>query len=254
MGAVVGGCECAKICYLTCSMCPLYVSSSLHPPSTFSSPTYTGHESVLEDVCWIPLGIQSLFITPSGGAFPLVPEGGEEEGDEAVIQLHVPQGAVSTEGEGMMEVRYAVIPDGPFRTPAGYSLCSTAVYIYYNTAQATKPFHLLLPHWSGTPDHPMFVTSPHTLPEGEQYYVFRLLEEGEFDEGYGIVEVDGHSTLFGLAYQLKDTSRYYASLWEKEEGSSRHSRVAITFADAVWIQVTVWCASLVYPVLVCSLL
>ena len=237
----------------------LHVSSPLAvmflpPPSISPSPTYTAHESVLEDVCWIPFGIESLFITPFGGEFPLVPEGGEEEGDEAVIQLHVPQGAVRAKGEGMMEVRYAVIPDGPFRTPEGYRLCSPAVYIHYNPAQATKPFHLLLPHWSGAPDHPTFVTSPHTLPEGEQYYPFRLLEGGEFGEGYGIVEVDGHSTLFGQAYRLKDTSRYYASLWEREEGNSRHSRVAITFADAVWIQVTVWCALLVYPVLVCFLL
>ena len=169
--------------------------------------------------------------------FPLVPEGGEEEGDKPVIQLHVPQGAVRAAGEGMIEVRYAVIANGPFRTPEGYSLCSMAVYIHYNPAWTTKPFRLLLPHWSGAPNHPTFVTSPHTLPEGEQHYPFRLLEGGEFREGYGIVEVDGHCTLIGQAYQLKDTSRYYAFLLEREEGNSCHSRVAITFADVVWIQV-----------------
>ena len=203
--------------------------------------TYTAHESVLEDVCWIPFGIESLLITPFGGVFPLVHKGGEEEGDEALIQLHVPEGAVKAEGEGMMEVRYAVIPDGPFKTQEGYSLCSPAVYIHYNPAQATKPFHLLLPHWSGAPDHPTFVTSPHTLPEGEQYYPFCLLDGGEFGEGYGIVEVDGHSTLFGEAYQLNDTSRYYASLWEREEGGILHSKVAITFESNDWMRVSVCC-------------
>ena len=185
--------------------------------------------------------MESLFITPFGGVFPLVPEGGEEEGDEAVIQLHVPQGAVRAEGEGMMEVRYAVIPDGPFKTPEGYRLCSPAVYIHYNPAQATKPFHLLLPHWSGALDHPTIVTSPHTLPEGEQYYPFCLLEGGEFGEGYGIVEVDGHSTLFGQAYRLEDTSRYYASLWENQEEKILHSKVAVTFESNNWIRVSVCC-------------
>ena len=211
----------------------------MSPPS--SLPTFTAHESVLEGVCWIPLGIESLFITPFGGVFPLVHEGGEEEGDEAVIQLHVPQGAVRSDGEGMMEVRYAVIPDGPFMMPEGYGLCSMAVYIHYTPAQATKPFYLLLPHWSGAPDHPTFVTSPHTLPEGKQYYPFRLLEGGEFCEGYGIVEVDGHCTLFGQAYKLKDTSRYYASLWEREEGHILRSKLAVTFDSSVWIRVSVCC-------------
>ena len=90
-----------------------------------------------------------------------------------------------------MEVRFAVIADGPFKTPEGYNLCSMAAYIHYNPALATKPFLLLLPHWSGAPDHPVFVISPHTLRVGEQYYPFRLLEGGEFGDGYGIVRWTG---------------------------------------------------------------
>ena len=127
-------------------VCP---SSSLHFPLS----PYTAHESVLEDVYWITSGIESLFVTPFGGDFPLVPVGGEEDAKQLIL-LHVP--------------------------PEGYRLCSTAVYIKYNPAQTTKPFLLSLPHWSGAADHPVFVTSPHTLPEGEQYYPFRLLEGGEF--------------------------------------------------------------------------
>ena len=215
-------------------------SCLLHPLVPQSPlPSYTAHESVLKDVCWIPSGIESLFITPFGGVFPLQPEGGEEEGDEDMIQLHVPHGAVRADGEGVLEVRYAVIPDGPFRTPDGYKLCSMAVYLYYDPAQTTKPFHLLLPHWSGAPDHPTFVTSPHTLPEGEPCYPFRLLEGGEFGETYGLLEVDGHSSLFGAAYRLEDTSRYLASQWEREEGNILYSKVAITFDSNVWIRVSV---------------
>ena len=177
-----------------------------------------------------------------------MPEGGKGEEDQPSIQLRVPPGAVTADGEGVVEVHYAVIPDGPFKIPEGYKLCSTAVYIKYSQAQTTKPFLLSLPHWSGAPDHPVFVTSPHILPEGEQQYPFCLLDGGEFGEGYGTVELDGHCSLFAQAYRQEDTSRYYASLWEREEGNSRHSRVAISFANSIWIQVTVWCASLVCPV------
>ena len=132
------------------------------------------------------------------GTSPLVPVGREEDAKQ-MIQLRVPSGAMRADGEGV-EVRYAVIPDGPFQIPEGYKLCSTAVYIKYSQAQTTKPFLLSLPHWSGAADHPVFVTSPHTLPEGEQYYPFRLLEGGEFGGGYGIVEVDGHCSLFALVH------------------------------------------------------
>ena len=201
--------------------------------------TYTAHESVLEDVCWIPSGIESLFISPFGGEFPLVPVGGEREDTQQVIRLRVPPGAVAADRGGVVEVRCAVIPDGPFQIPEGYRLCSTAVYINYSQAHTTKPFLLSLPHWSGAADHPVFVTSPHTLPEGEQYYPFRLLEGGEFGEGYGIVEVDGHCSLFALAYRLEDTSRYYASLWEREEGNILHSKVAVTFESNEWMRVSV---------------
>ena len=152
-----------------------------------SSPTYTAHESVLEDACWIPFGIESLFITPFGGEFPLVPEGGEEEADKPVIQLHVPQGAVKAEEEGMMEVRYAVIPDGPFKTPEGYSLCSPAVYIHYNPAQATKPFHLLLP-----PTGLVHQTTQHLSPpptpsrRGSSTTHFVYWREGSLVRGMGL--------------------------------------------------------------------
>ena len=228
-------------CTPTAYVLSTYVSTMLHLlyPTPYSLPYYAAHESVLLDVCWIPSGIESFFVTPDGGVFPLQSEGSINEGDEDMIQLHVPQGAVRAEGKGTLQVRYAVIPDGPFRTPEGYKLCSMAVYLYYDPAQTTKPFHLLLPHWSGATDHPTFVTSPHTLPQGEVCYSFHLQMGGEFDKGYGILEVNGHSSLFGQAYRLEDTSRYYASCLERKEGTSRHLRVAIVFESGVWIRVSV---------------
>ena len=213
-----------------------YICSTFYYPS-YPLPYYTVHESVLLDVCWIPSGIESLPVTPDGGVFPLQSEGSINEGD--MIQLHVPQGAVRAEGEGVLEVRYAVIPDGPFRTPEGYKLCSMAVYIYYNPAQTTKPFYLLLPHWSGAPNHPRFVTSPHTLPKGEPCYQFNLVEGGEFSKRCGTLEVDGHCTVFAEAFRLEDTSIYRASQWEREKSNILYSKIAITFDSNIWIRVSV---------------
>ena len=53
------------------------------------------------------------------------------------------------------------------------------------------------------------------------------------------MEVDGQCSLFGQAFRLEDTSRYYASLWEREEGNIMHSNVAVTFESEVWIKVGV---------------
>ena len=124
-----------------------YILFSTLSPSPFLHipPYYAAHEAVLQDVCWIISGIESLLVTPDGGVFPLQLEGSNNEEDKGMIKLHVPQGAVRADGEGVLEVCYAVIPDSPFRTPEGYKLCSMTVYLYYYPAQTTKPFHLLLP-------------------------------------------------------------------------------------------------------------
>ena len=134
---------------------PCVLPTFTFPPTSFliPSPNYTAHESVLNKVCWIPMEIESLQVTPNGGVFPLMSKGGEED-DKPVIQLHVPQGAVRAEGKGMVEVRYTVIADGPFKTPEGYRICSTAVYIQYSPAMTTKPFSLIHTHplvWCSRP-------------------------------------------------------------------------------------------------------
>jgi len=78
--------------------------------------------------------------------FPLVSKGGEEDGDKPVIQLCAPQGAVRAAGKGMVEVRYTIIANGSFKTPEGYWICSTAVYIHYSPGMTTKPFSLIHTH------------------------------------------------------------------------------------------------------------
>ena len=53
-----------------------------------------------------------------------------------------------------VKIQYAVIADGPFKTPEGYRICSTAVYIQYSPAMTTKPFSLIHTHslvWCSRP-------------------------------------------------------------------------------------------------------
>ena len=71
-------------------------------------------------------------------------------GEGGTILLEVPPGAVSpTES---VEVRSALIPDGPFTLPEDYQLGSMVVYLCYDGCCLTKPCTLTLPHWYGGED------------------------------------------------------------------------------------------------------
>ena len=49
---------------------------------------------------------------------------GNSEKKRGTCGIHGPEESV--------QIHYAVIPDGPFKTPEGYRICSTAVHIHYN--------------------------------------------------------------------------------------------------------------------------
>lgn len=192
---------------------------------------------MLERFCWIPFDFQTLFVTTDGGVFVLQPNKLKGLSDEAVIQLHVPQGAVPT-SVGFTEIRYAILPMGAFQLPDGYCLCSMVVYICFDIEQICKSIYLLLPHWCVGPNQPRFVVSPHVLQPGDAVYHFEFSESGEFDCGYGIVEIDGHSSLFGAACELEDPGLYSALLWEHKENERRvMKRVTVTFDASVWTDV-----------------
>ena len=215
-------------------------------PPPPSSPL--GAEAFLVDLCWIPFGIQSQSVGPEGGKLCLEPSaaamGGAEEG---TILLEVPPGVVSLAES--VEVRSALIPDGPFTLPEGYQLGSMVVYLYYDGRRLTKPCTLSLPHWYGGEDHVRdglsFAIAPHTLKEGEHVYHFELLEGGRFAEQRqcGVLQISGHCTLFAAVFKVKASSLYYASLWTHQVGGSfiannaMESKVVITYADRVWVEV-----------------
>ena len=197
-------------------------------------------EDALKDLCWIPFGFQSQYIGQEKEELCLqFSEVGKS------ILLSVSPGALSP--SECAEVRYAVIPDGPFKFPEGYQLCSMVVYVYYNGQHDTRPHILRLPHWYGGEDHikdgVSFAMAPHTLTRGERVYHFELLEGGRFadEQQCGVLQISGHCTLFAVVFKVKSSSFYYASLWthDGDEISSNEMRkkVVITYADPAWIEV-----------------
>ena len=207
-----------------------------------------GAEASLVDLCWIPFGIQSQSVGPEGVKLSLDPSAGAIGGAEGgTIILEVPPGAVSPAER--VELRSALIPNGPFTLPEGYQLGSTVVYLYYDGRRLTKPFTLLLPHWYGGKDQVQdglsFAMAPHALKEGESVYRFELLEGGRFAEQRqcGVLKISGHCTLFAAVFKVKASSLYYASLWTHQvhgaviAKNEMHSKVVITYAYREWIEV-----------------
>ena len=153
-----------------------------------------------------------------------------------------PPDAVSTSAN--VEMRYAIIPSGPFTLPKGYQFGSPVVYIYYDGQRVTKPLALHLPHYYGGEDHAgdglSFAVAPHSLKRGTTAYQFQLIEGGTFSkhQQYGVFLIDGHSSLFADVFKEKTTSVYLATQWEQRLASETHTRIVITYNITVWLKVS----------------
>ena len=197
-------------------------------------------ESDLDDLCWLPFGVQSQSVGPEGGKLCLQPSVREEE-KEAIL-LEISPGSISP--SEMVEVRSAVIPDGPFTLPEGYQLGSMAVYISYDGRRVTKPLTLCLPHWYGGEDHVRdglsFAMAPHTPKEGERVYQFELLEGGRrLSSHCWELEINGHCSLFAEVFKKGSISHYQAIALEKPKRDETLCDVAVTYAFPLWCEVSI---------------
>ena len=128
---------------------------------------------------------------------------------------------------------------GPFDLPEGYQLGSMAVYIYFNRYHVVKQLVLKLPHWAGEGGQSSLkcVVAVHRL-EGK--YKLKVSEEGDFQsrEECGLIPIDGHCNIFGLAFEESVDSHYYAtSLTCTFEEELKAVKIAITYSSSVWIEV-----------------
>ena len=197
----------------------------------------------LNDLCWIPFGIQSQSVGPEGGKLCLQPLAGAVGGKETeTIILEVPPGAVGS--SETVEVHTAVISYGPFTLPPGYQFGSMVVYISYDCQRVTHSFKLHLPHWYGGQDHVQdgisFAMAPHTLKNGESVYQFELLDNGRITDNHsGELEIDGHCSLFAEVFKEGALSRYQAISLQKEEGNETKCDVVVTYASPLWNEVSI---------------
>ena len=199
-------------------------------------------EVALNDLCWIPFGVQLQSAGPEGRRLLLA--GAMGWGEKETIHLEVPPGAVDP--SETVEVHSAVIPYGPFTPPEGYQFGSMVVYIYYNGQCVTCPLRLHLPHWYGGDDRIRdglsFAMAPHTLKEGECVYQFELLEgRRALNNHCGELEIDGHCSLFAEVFKKGAMSRYQAISLQKEEGSETTCDVAVMYASPLWCEASILC-------------
>ena len=206
------------------------------------SPYIPASEAALGDLCWIPFDFQSQSVRPGTRQLCLQQSTSAMVGEEKeTILLQVPPGAVNP--YECVEIRSAVIPDGPFMLPKGYQLGSMVVYIHYDGRQVTCPLKLQLPHWYGGEDHIRdglaFAMAPHTLKEGECGYHFKLLQRGRrLSDHCGELKIDGHCSLFAEVFKEGAISRYQAIFLQRERGNETTCDVALTYASPLWCDVS----------------
>ena len=212
--------------------------------------SFTADEAALKRLCWIPFGIKTVSIEANckGGILCLEPESEVLQGTkESNIFVEVPPDAVSTSAS--VKMHYAIIPSGSFTLPEGYQFGSPVVYIYYDGQHVTKPLALHLPHWYGGEDHARdglsFAVAPHSL-KGRSMYHFQLLAGGKFPvtSRYGVVEIDGHCSLFTTAFKngVTEIFQAFSLIKEKEEETECKAEciIAVTNAAYNWRSVRIY--------------
>ena len=195
------------------------------------------HEVVLSRNCWIPFGYDSITVDRRGGSYDLCFDG--------LTKLKVPRNAVRGE---TAEIRYAIIGRGPFQLPPDYQLGSFVVYVYYNPEEITTSITLSLPTWYGRdvvpgeppPDGLSFVLAPHTLGLQDTQYTFQLVDGGEFhDSRVHNVSIDGHSSLYAIAFKEGAKSLYLAThLMVKNNAEKNTYRIYVTYSSPTWSKVS----------------
>ena len=226
----------------------LVVGSGWAPWShAFPCPSIQAIETALGHQCWIPLGVQSQSVRPETGELRLQQSASAIVGEEEdAILVKIPPGAIRPSES--VEIRSAIIPNGPFILPKGYKLGSMVVYVYYDSQCVFRSLQLLLPHWYGGED-PIgdglaFAMAQHKLKEGESAYCFELLKEGRrFSNHCGELEIKGHCSLFAAVFKEGALSRYQAIFLQKEKGNETTSDVAVTFASPLWCDVSIYTCS-----------
>ena len=205
----------------------------------------TGHEAQLLMKCWIPFGIQVLYVPKNGGIFSLEPSMPEYTNlENYTFRIEIPEDSITDDS---LEVRYGIIFDGPLLLPDGYQLASPVVYVYFDHSKVNGPVKMYIPHWIARDEHLLgdsvnvpIVVAPHVMSEGRLMYEFAPMDlrDTAVNVGYSAVRLTGHNSLIGQAMRRsRSVTSYYASFWEMTHGSQYTLRVVIVYGIPIWIKV-----------------
>ena len=204
------------------------------------------HESYLLAKCWIPFGIQKLSVPKEGGIFSLEPSLPENcPIDNTNFRIQCPENSFECSS---LEVRYGIIIQGPFYLGDDHKLASPVIYVYFEHTKVVKSLKLFIPHWMGgdfddSSGDLALAYASHDPPK-DDHYSFQPLESTfpSMHDGYGEVEIKGHSSLFTTWWMFRKAVRrssinYYPSPWIKTAKNTLIVRVAIIYALPIWLKV-----------------
>ena len=191
--------------------------------------------------CWVPFGIGTITVGEAGGKYDLDTQSRITSGisDHHTI-LEVPPNAIDP--GTTVEIRYAIIPDGPFNLPEGYRLGSMVVYLVATGAKLKKPMILHLPHWlsctSSGSEQVKCCRASHSL-QINKAATFSFLHENDYNitEASSAIQVDGVNCLFATAFQEGVQQMYQYQVFEKENKKQKYVCIYVTYSTLSWQQV-----------------
>ena len=213
---------------------PLFVCH-IHSPGTCF---LEGHEAFISNSCFVVGGIQSLLVNSEAGIITLGP------GKEGSAKLLIPSGAIP-QGQ-QLQVKYAVLLDGPFSIPVGYNIVSPVLYIDYNTSLVKKPLQLHLNHWYAGEDRQKsmtFLKAPHVADESG-LFPFAKYMHGSFSDDEQLAVFELKEDLCCVVVAVKKTENFHCPancrlhLLKKVQPDSFVSfRLYVTFDHSAWTEV-----------------
>lgn len=197
------------------------------------------HEAVISMTCFVVGGIQSLFVNSDGCNLTL----GQGKGS---AKLFVPPGAIPQGQE--LQIRYAVLLNGPFFIPNDYDIVSSVLYINYDTSMMKTPLRLHLNHWYAGRRRQTslsFVKAPHVTDEDGGFHFVNCCH-GSFpeDEQFAVLELKNDLCFVAVAVMNTGKLSYPCKcelyLLKKKHTSAvvpMSFRVYVTYEDSAWNEV-----------------
>lgn len=183
-------------------------------------------------------GIQSLSITSDASTLTL------GQGEKGSAKLFVPNRAIPQGQE--LQVRHAILLDGPFSIPEGCEIVSPVQYIDYDTSTVKMPLTLHLKHWYAGRDWQKaltFLKASH-IAENNGAFSFAKLCHGSFSdvEQFGVLELKEDLCFVAVAVQKTGNFPYPSNcglhfLKKVQPDAVVSFRLYVTYDDNAWSKV-----------------